>query len=143
VVNDRQAVGDGPVCCKDVVCGIGRGSEGEVCRRADIVRLIALGPSAEQYRMEKKRFNKVKPLIDTYQGCNAAQKRLLLYAVLHKMLYSWKDTAKGQRDPMPECVKYAVRRQCTEGVTLTGAVGEAKEEVIVKVKVESAGAKTV
>jgi hypothetical protein len=117
VVDENGIVGDGPVCCKDVVYGIGRGNEGEVCRRVDIVGLIASGPTAQQYEAEKKRFTKVKPLIDTYQGCNSAQKRLILYGVLHKMLYSTRDKAKGQRDPMPECIKYAVRRQCTEAVT--------------------------
>jgi hypothetical protein len=92
VVDENGIVGDGPVCCKDVVYGIGRGNEGEVCRRVDIVGLIALGPTAQQYEAEKKRFTKVKPLIDTYQGCNAAQKRLILYGVLHKMLYSTRES---------------------------------------------------
>jgi hypothetical protein len=30
---------------------------GEVCRREDIVKLIALGPTTKQYEAEKKRFN--------------------------------------------------------------------------------------
>jgi hypothetical protein len=107
-----------------------------VCRRLDIVGLIALGPSTEQYNKEKKRFTKVKPLIDTYQGCSAAQKRIILYGLLHKMIYHTEDNAKGQRDPMPECLKYAVRRQCTEGVEgVRGAV-----EGRVRVKTESAAA---
>ena len=86
VCDENQAVGTDPVCCKDVVYGIGRGSEGEVCMRVDIVGLITLGPTTEQYEVEKKRLTEVKPLIDTYNGCNAAQKRLILYGVLHKVL---------------------------------------------------------
>ena len=101
--------------------------------------LIAAGPTSQQYEMEKKRFNKVKPLIDTYQGCNAAQKRLILYAVLHKMLYTGKDTVGGQRDPMPECIKDAVRRQCPDEGALSEVGGGVQGGISQQVKPESAG----
>jgi hypothetical protein len=126
------------VCCKHVVYGIGRGNDGEVCRRSDIVGLIALGPTTDQYNTEKKtRFTKEKPLIDTYQGCNPKQKRLILYGVLHKMLYSSREKAKGQRDAMPECIKYAVRRQCADFEGGTGSAVERVGGAELKVKAES------
>ena len=91
----------------DVVEEGRRGEEGEVCTKADVTRLIADGPTAWQYESEKKRLSRDRPADDSYQGCNPAQRRLILYALLHRQLFT--TAQRGHRDILPSCVKRAVR----------------------------------
>ena len=93
-------------CCLDVVMGMGRDDEGRVCRSLPYLRTIDDGPSAEQYDKFKMRIKDGPP--PTFADCNNKQKRLILYAALHRMLYP-QGGAKGQRDPIPECLKTALR----------------------------------
>jgi hypothetical protein len=99
-----------PVCCLDVADAEGRhvygDSRGE-CGRPEIIALIRDGPSESEYYKHSKRAMKKTARPDKYAECNAAQKRLVLYGILHTMLY--RTGTRGQRDPMPECIKFMVR----------------------------------
>jgi hypothetical protein len=95
------------VCCLDVVEGRRRREDEEVCQQAAIRELIVDGPSVEQYEQMKGRLRKFQPKDDRYEGCNAAQRRLILYGLLHRTLFT--TAHKGQRDIMPSCIKQAVR----------------------------------
>ena len=96
------------MCCMDVVELSRRGEDGEApCQQPLISRLLAVGPSQEEYDREKWRLRKVQPKDDRYEGCTPAQRRLILYGIAHKLLYA--TAHKGQRDIMPSCIKQAVR----------------------------------
>jgi len=103
-------VNGSPVCCLDVADAEGRhlydDSRGE-CERPEIIALIRDGPGESEYYKHSKRVMKKTARPETYAECNAAQKRLLLYGILHTMLY--RRGTGGQRDPMPECIKHMVR----------------------------------
>ena len=102
------------MCCKDVVELSRRGEDGEApCHQPLISRLLSQGPSQEEYDREKWRLRKVQPKDDSYEGCTPAQRRLILYGCLHKLLYA--RAAKGQRDIMPSCIKQAVREAQQDG----------------------------
>ena len=88
-----------------------RDPDGDVCQRAEILHLLTAGPTREEYEQERWRFKNVRPADDSYNGCSPPQRRLILYGLLHKLLYP--RGVKGQRDAMPECLKAAVRRACT------------------------------
>lgn len=92
-------------CCLDVAVGPGVDEQGRVCRSPGYLRTIAEGPDSQLFDRYKTRIKGMPPA--SFADCNAKQKRLLLYATLHRMLYG--SGARGQRDPMPECIKAAVR----------------------------------
>ena len=109
-------------CCCDLVPPNLRDPDGSVCRSAPYTTLIATGPSADEYERFKSRMTRERVPPQSYAHCTPAQKRLVLYAVLHAMLYAGKGT-KGQRDPLPECVKAAVRAQCSDSAVKVKSEG--------------------
>jgi hypothetical protein len=76
-----------------------------LCERLDVVTIIRDGVSNSDYAHFSARIKGPgKPA--SFSACNAVQKRLMLYAALHRILY---DSGRGQRDPLPECIKHMVR----------------------------------
>jgi len=72
------------------------------CERTDIAALIRDGVSAVDFDHYSKQRIKGKDRPRSFAACNNAQKRLMVYAALHRMLYH--QASRGQRDPMPECI---------------------------------------
>ena len=97
-----------PVCCLDVAVGgdITYESEG-VCEGEEAKQLLRAGVSVADFlRFSPRVFTKApRPL--TWEECNDAQRRLMLYAAFHELIY--RGGRKGQRDAMPECIKQRVR----------------------------------
>jgi hypothetical protein len=84
-----------------------------LCERADVGDVIRDGVSnADFEHYSRQRINgKERP--SSFSDCNPAQKRLMVYAVLHRLLYQ--QGSRGQRDPLPECIKHMVRTRYADG----------------------------
>ena len=76
-----------------------------LCEGNDIASVIRDGVSDADFDYCCKRIKGSTPAL--FAGCSAAQKRLVLYGALHRMLYG--QGSRGQRDPLPECIKHMVR----------------------------------
>jgi len=77
-----------------------------LCERDDVAAVIRDGVSTADFDHYCTRIRgEDRPA--SFSACNAAQKRLMVYAVLHRMLYQ--QGSRGHRDPLPECIKHMVR----------------------------------
>ena len=82
-----------------------------LCERADVASVIDDGVSDTDYAYFSPRIRGPdRPA--SFAACSAAQKRLMLYAVLNRMLYG--QGSKGQRNPLPGCITHMVRSQCVD-----------------------------
>jgi hypothetical protein len=102
-------------CCYDLVLPNLRDDQGLVCRSTRYVTLITTGLTVEEYERFKSRIKNQRTPPRSFAHCTPAQKRLMLYAVLHSTLYAGKGV-RGQHDPLPECLKAAVRAQWADTV---------------------------
>jgi len=91
------------------------GDSSPLCERSDIASVIRDGVSAADFEYCCKRIKGSRPT--SFAACNQAQKRLILYGVLHSMLYG--QGGRGRRDPMPECIKHMVRSQYADSSTVS------------------------
>ncbi len=71
-----------------------------LCERTDIAALIDDGVSSADVDHYSKQRIKGKDRPHSLTACNNALTRLMVYAVLHRMLYL--QGSRGQRDPIPE-----------------------------------------
>jgi hypothetical protein len=107
-MEEADSTGPAPVCCLDVATGrsISDDSEG-LCDTEEVAVLVRDGVCyADFLRFTPRVFTRL-PRPSSWAECNNAQKRLMLYAALHESIY--RGGKKGQRDPMPECIKQRVR----------------------------------
>ena len=94
-------------CCWDIEPAARlSGDSAPLCQRSDITSTVRDGVSAADFDYYCKRIKGSR--LASFTACTPAQRRLLLYGVLHALLY---EGSRGQRDPMPECIKHMVRRQ--------------------------------
>jgi hypothetical protein len=80
-----------------------------VCESEEVTVLLRDGPSQADFTRLSSRVYTRPPRPASYAECNNAQKRLMLYGVLHTIVYGGAEAQKGRRDPMPECIKHQVR----------------------------------
>jgi len=78
-----------------------------LCESADVAAVIRDGVSSVDFEHYSRQRIRGKDRPQSFAACNAAQKRLMVYAVLHRLLYH--QGFRGQRDPLPECIKHMVR----------------------------------
>ena len=103
-------------CCWDIEPAARlSGDSAPLCQRNDIISTIRDGVSTADFDYYCKRIKGSRPA--SFAACTPAQKRLMLYGVLHRMLYA--QGSRGQRDPMPECIKHMVRTQHADSVTVS------------------------
>ena len=102
-------------CCWDIEPAARlSGDSAPLCQRSDITSTVRDGISTADFDYYGKRIRGGRPA--SFAACNPAQRRLMLYAVLHAMLYG--QGSRGQRDPMPECIKHMVRTQHADSGTV-------------------------
>lgn len=108
VTDEADSTGPAPVCCLNVATGrsITDDSEG-VCDSEEVTVLLRDGVCYGDFVRFTPRVFTRAPRPSSWAECNNAQKRLMLYAALHEHIY--RGGRKGQRDPMPECIKQRVR----------------------------------
>jgi hypothetical protein len=108
VVDEADSVGPTPVCCRDVATGRHITDDSScVCDGEDVALLLRDGVCyADFLRFTPRIFTRL-PRPPSWAECDNAQKRLVLYAALHERVY--RGGRKGQRDPMPQCIKHRVR----------------------------------
>ena len=95
-------------CCWDIEPAAHlSGDSAPLCQRSDITSTVRDGVSTAEFDYYGKRIKGSRPA--SFAPCTPAQRRRMLYSVLHAMLYG--QGSRGQRDPMPECIKHMVRRQ--------------------------------
>jgi len=87
-----------------------------LCERADVAGVIRNGVSNADFEHYSRQRIKGKEKPSSFSACNPAQKRLMVYAVLHRLLYQ-QPGSRGQRDPLPECIKHMVRTRYADGDT--------------------------
>lgn len=78
-----------------------------LCQRSDIAAVIRDGVGGTEFEHYSRQRIRGQDRPRSFGACNAAQKRLMVYAVLHRLLYH--QGFKGQRDSLPECIKHMVR----------------------------------
>jgi hypothetical protein len=81
-------------------------SEG-LCDSEEVAALLRDGVCCTDFLRFTPRVFTRAPRPSSWAECNNAQKRLMLYAALHELIY--RGGRKGQRDQMPECIKQRVR----------------------------------
>ena len=102
-------------CCWDIEPAAHlSGDSAPLCQRSDITSTVRDGISTADFDYHGKRIRVGRPA--SFAACNPAQRRLMLYAVLHAMLYG--QGSRGQRDPLPECIKHMVRTQHADSGTV-------------------------
>jgi hypothetical protein len=108
VKEETDGEGPAPVCCLDVMSGrdITQDSEG-LCDSEEVAALLREGVCSTDFLRFTPRVFTRPPRPSSWEECNNAQKRLMLYAALHERIY--RGGKKGKRDPMPECIKQRVR----------------------------------
>jgi hypothetical protein len=105
---EERKGGKGPVCCLDVAVGDDITDESEgLCDGEAAEQLLRDGVCVADFVRFSPRVFTRPPRPLTWEECNNAQKRLMLYAAFHELVY--RGGRKGQRDAMPECIKKRVR----------------------------------
>jgi hypothetical protein len=105
---EADSKGPAPGCCRDVITGQHFADDGScVCDSEDVVVLLRDGVCYADFLRFTPRIFTRPPRPPAWADCDNAQKRLVLYAALHERIY--RGGRKGQRDPMPQCVKQRVR----------------------------------
>ena len=100
--------GKGPVCCLTVAVGRAITDDHEgICEGEAAERLLREGVCVADFMRFSPRVFTRAPRPVTWKECNNAQRRLMLYAAFHELVYG--AGRKGQRDAMPECIKRRVR----------------------------------
>jgi len=79
-----------------------------------VAEVIRDGVSRADFEHYSKQRIKGKDRPTSFSACNIAQKRLMVYAVLHRVLYH--QGSSGQQDPLPECIKHMVRTRYPDGM---------------------------
>ena len=103
-------------CCWDIEPAARlSGDSAPLCQRSDITSTIRDGVSMADFDYYCKRIKGSRPA--SFTACSPPQKRLMLYGVLHNMVYG--QGSRGQRDPMPECIKHMVRTQHADSITVS------------------------
>lgn len=115
-----------PLCCMQVVTDeVQRGATGLVCQAPVYKAIVQQGADQVAYDEFKDRIKDV-PCPLTFADCNNAQKRVIVYAVLHNQLAEqdgWDDVPEMRGVPwktMPECLKLAVRQRWPDPVRVPG-----------------------
>lgn len=95
------------MCCYDVGEGLDL-TDDALCQSEAVDELLRDGVCYADFLRFSPRVFTRPPRPQSWGQCNNAQKRLMLYAALHRMIYRGEGRT-GRRDPLPECVKQRVR----------------------------------
>ena len=96
------------MCCLTVAVrrGVSDNDEG-ICDGVAAEELLREGVCVADFMRFSPRVFTRPPRPLAWEECNNAQKRLMLYAAFHELVYG--RGRKGQRDATPECIKRCVR----------------------------------